>query len=55
MEILQSLMYSFSKTKKPQTYIYPYKKVETNKNLKAVQNFFFLQQMEKKFIIREKY
>ena len=41
MEILQSLMYSFSKTKKPQTYIYPYKKVETNKNLKAVQNFSF--------------
>ncbi|MCG6835806.1 DKNYY domain-containing protein (plasmid) [Fusobacterium vincentii] len=41
MEILQSLMYSFSKTKKPQTYIYPYKKIETNKNLKAVQNFSF--------------
>ena len=41
MEILQSLIYSFSKTKKPQTYIYPYKKVETNKNLKAVQNFSF--------------
>ncbi|WP_427170081.1 DKNYY domain-containing protein [Fusobacterium nucleatum] len=41
MEILQSLIYSFSKTKKPQSYIYPYKKVETNKNLKAVQNFSF--------------
>ena len=41
MEILQSLIYSFSRTKKPQTYIYPYKKVETNKNLRAVQNFSF--------------
>jgi len=41
MEILQSFIYSFSKTKKPQTYIYPYKKVETNKNLKAVQNASF--------------
>ena len=41
MEILQSLIYSFSRTKKPQTYIYPYKKVETNKNLKAVQNSSF--------------
>ena len=41
MQILQSLMYAFSKTKKPQTYIYPYKKVETNKNLKAVQNSSF--------------
>ena len=41
MEILQSLTYAFSKTKKPQTYIYPYKKVETNKNLRAVQNFSF--------------
>ena len=41
MQILQSLIYSFSRTKKPQTYIYPYKKVETNKNLKAVQNSSF--------------
>ena len=41
MEILQSLTYAFSKTKKPQTYIYPYKKVETNKNLKSVQNSSF--------------
>ena len=41
MEILQSLIYAFSKTKKPQSYIYPYKKVETNKNLKAVQNSSF--------------
>ena len=41
MEILQSLIYSFSRTKKPQTYIYPYKKVETNKNLKSVQNSSF--------------
>ena len=28
MEILQSLMYSFSKTKKPQSYIYPYIKIK---------------------------
>ena len=41
MEILQSLIYSFSRAKKPQTYIYPYKKVETNKNLKSVQNSSF--------------
>ena len=41
MEILQSLTYAFSKTKRAQDYIYPYKKVETNKNLRAVQNFSF--------------
>ena len=41
MEILQSLMYSFSKTKKPQTYIYPYKKVETNNKLIAVKDLYY--------------
>ncbi|MCI7343006.1 MAG: DKNYY domain-containing protein [Fusobacterium necrophorum] len=40
MEGLQSLTYSFSKTKKPQSYIYPYKKIETNKKLRAVENLF---------------
>ena len=30
MELLQHLAYIFSKTKKPQRYIYPYKKIETN-------------------------
>ena len=41
MEILQSLIYSFSKTKKPQTYIYPYKKVETNNKLIAVKDLYY--------------
>ncbi len=41
MEILQSLMYSFSKTKKPQTYIYPYKKVETTNKLIAVKDLYY--------------
>ncbi|QQB74991.1 DKNYY domain-containing protein [Fusobacterium canifelinum] len=41
MEILQSLMYSFSKTKKPQTYIYPYKKLETNNKLIAVKDLYY--------------
>ena len=41
MEIFQTLIYAFSKTKKPQTYIYPYKKVETDKRLKAVDNLLF--------------
>ena len=41
MEIFQTLIYAFSKTKKPQSYIYPYKKVETNKKLKAVDNLLF--------------
>ena len=41
MEILQSLMYSFSKTKKPQTYIYPYKKVESNNKLIAVKDLYY--------------
>ena len=38
MEILQHFVYIFSKTKKPQSYIYPYKKVETNKKLQPVEN-----------------
>ena len=38
MEILQHLRYIFSKTKKPQSYIYPYKKIETNKRLQPVEN-----------------
>ena len=41
MEILQSLIYSFSKTKKPQTYIYPYKKVESNNKLIAVKDLYY--------------
>ena len=41
MEIFQTLIYAFSETKKPQSYIYPYKKVETNKKLKAVDNLLF--------------
>ncbi|AAL95486.1 Hypothetical protein FN1290 [Fusobacterium nucleatum subsp. nucleatum ATCC 25586] len=41
MEILQFLIYSFSKTKKPQTYIYPYKKVETNNKLIAVKDLYY--------------
>ena len=38
MEILQHLVYIFSKNKKPQSYIYPYKKIETNKRLQPVEN-----------------
>ena len=41
MEIFQTLTYAFSKTKRPQSYIYPYKKVETDKRLKAVDNLLF--------------
>ena len=41
MEIFQTLIYVFSKTKRPQSYIYPYKKVETDKRLKAVDNLLF--------------
>ena len=41
MEILQSLIYSFSKTKKPQTYIYPYKKVETTNKLIVVKDLYY--------------
>ena len=40
-EIFQTLIYAFSKTKRPQSYIYPYKKVETDKRLKAVDNLLF--------------
>ena len=38
MEILQHFVYIFSKTKKLQSYIYPYKKIETNKRLQPVEN-----------------
>jgi len=38
MEILQHFVYIFSKTKKPQSYIYPYKKIEMNKRLQPVEN-----------------
>ena len=38
MEILQHFVYIFSKTKIPQSYIYPYKKIETNKRLQPVEN-----------------
>ena len=41
MEIFQTLIYAFSKTKRPQSYIYPYKKVETDKRLKTVDNLLF--------------
>ena len=37
-EKFQHLAYIFSKTKKPQRYIYPYKKIETNKRLQPVEN-----------------
>ncbi|WP_338948685.1 DKNYY domain-containing protein [Fusobacterium nucleatum] len=40
MEILQSLTYAFSKTKRAQDYIYPYRKVDTDKKI-TVQNFSF--------------
>ena len=39
-ELFQITINVFSKNKKPQTYIYPYKKVETNKKLRAVKNMF---------------
>ena len=38
MELLQHLRYIFSETKKPQSYIYPYKKIETDKRLQPVDN-----------------
>ena len=41
MKILQSLTYAFSKTKRAQDYIYPYRKVETDKKIIAVQNSSF--------------
>ena len=40
MEFLQSLVYSYSKTKKPQSYIYPYTKIETGKKLKSVKDLY---------------
>ena len=40
MEFLQSLVYSYSKTKKPQSYIYPYTKIETGKKLKPVKDLY---------------
>ena len=39
-ELFQITINVFSKNKKPQTYIYPYKEVETNKKLRAVKNMF---------------
>jgi len=39
-ELFQMTINVFSKNKKPQTYIYPYKKVETDKKLRAVKNMF---------------
>ena len=40
MEILQSLTYAFSKSKRAQDYIYPYRKVETDKKI-TIQDFSF--------------
>ena len=39
MKLFQSVIYAFSKTKKPQTYIYPYKKIDTDKRLKPISDF----------------
>ena len=36
MELFQHFMYALSKTKKPQSYIYPYIKIKTDKKLKPV-------------------
>ena len=36
MELFQYFIYAFSKTKKPQRYIYPYIKIKTDKKLKPV-------------------
>ncbi len=41
MEAMQTIVYSFSSDKKPQSYIYPYKKIETGKKLRAVENLNF--------------
>ena len=38
-KVFQSVIYAFSKTKKPQTYIYPYKKIDTDKRLKPISDF----------------
>ena len=39
MKVFQSVIYALSKTKKPQTYIYPYKKIDTDKRLKPISDF----------------
>ncbi|MCY7007781.1 DKNYY domain-containing protein [Fusobacterium simiae] len=39
-EVIQMLIYSTSKNKKVQSYIYPYRKIETDKKLRAVENMF---------------
>ena len=40
-EVVQMLTYSKSKSKKTQSYIYPYKKIETDKKLKSIENLYF--------------
>lgn len=40
-EVVETLMSIFSKTSKPQTYIYPYRKIEDNRKLKAIENLFY--------------
>ena len=40
-EVIQTLTYSKSKSKKTQSYIYPYKKIETDKKLKSIENLYF--------------
>ena len=40
-EVIQTLTYSKSKSKKTQSYIYPYKKIETDKKLKPIENLYF--------------
>ena len=40
-EIRQYIEYYFFKGEKPQEYSYPFKKIETNKNLKAVENLSY--------------
>ena len=40
-EVVQMLTYSKSKSKKTQSYIYPYKKIETDKKLKPIENLYF--------------
>ena len=52
MEILQHLRYIFSETKKPQSYIYPYKKIETNKKLQPVENLQYFATDGKKVYYR---
>ena len=42
MEFLQSLVYSYSKTKRPQSYIYPYTKIENEKKLQAVKDLYLV-------------